>query len=89
MAEMNSSTVAHSKEDIANNPGHVQAQQLEAMTPAATRPASPAAEEEQPEIKSSSRKPKQKKIAVLTSGGDSAGMNAAGKWWFESRCSWG
>jgi hypothetical protein len=87
MAEMNQSTVAHSKEDIANNPGHVQAQQLEAMTPAATRPTSPAAEEDEderedkgPKVKSTSRKPKQKKIAVLTSGGDSAGMNAAGRW---------
>ena len=87
MAEMNKSTVAHSKEDIAANPGHVQAQQLEAMTPAATRPTSPAAQDDdereddkQPEMKSTSRKPKQKKIAVLTSGGDSAGMNAAGRW---------
>lgn len=106
MAEISQTTVDHSKQDIAENPDHVQAQQLEAMTPAATRPTSPGGspqdkavvdqQEAQDDMedklsnalapaKSGSRKSRhgkkerQKKIAVLTSGGDSAGMNAAGE----------
>jgi hypothetical protein len=103
MAQISQSTVDHSKTDIANNPNHVQAQQLEALTPAATRPASPGQLEDQDQDQDDmedklsnalaptkaaaggksrsghgSKKPRQKKIAVLTSGGDSAGMNAAG-----------
>lgn len=110
MAQISQSTVDHSKTDIANNPDHVQAQQLEALTPAATRPTSPGQLEDQDQdqnqdkqeqedmedklsnalapsksgaggkSRSGSKKPRQKKIAVLTSGGDSAGMNAAGQY---------
>lgn len=100
MAEVSKSTVEHSKADIAANPNHVQAQQFEALTPAASVPQIPALpdsagknisdafsgdvkDEEGIVIgkKKSVRTEKkvQKKIAVLTSGGDSAGMNAAGE----------
>lgn len=52
---------------------------LEGISDAEASPAS-----NQQDGKKPSGKPRQKKIAVLTSGGDSAGMNAAGEYTFLS-----
>jgi hypothetical protein len=95
MAEMNKETIEHTKADVEANPGHVANDQLEAMNPDASRPETPTQVKAVPVSKdeegiasafgqkaapaAQSSKPKQKKIAVLTSGGDSAGMNAAGE----------
>ena len=96
MAEMNQDTVERTKSDVAANPNHVENDQLEAMDPDASRPetpthvkATPTAKDEEGIVSAFGQKAphashptqsKQKKIAVLTSGGDSAGMNAAGEY---------
>lgn len=95
MAEMNKDTIEHTKADVQANPDHVTNDQLEAMDPDASRPETPTQVKAVPTAKDEEgiasafgqkaaataqpSQPKQKKIAVLTSGGDSAGMNAAGQ----------
>ncbi|KAJ9125004.1 hypothetical protein QFC24_002936 [Naganishia onofrii] len=90
MAELEQKTIDNTKSDVAQNPGHVEKDQLEALTPDASRPDTPIQPEKFQATKDEEGIPaftlrgaqggsaeKPKKIAVLTSGGDSAGMNAA------------
>jgi hypothetical protein len=92
MAEIEQKTIDNTKSDVAQNPGHVEKDQLEALTPNASRPDTPTQSENVQITKDEEGIPaftlrssqggsaqKPKKIAVLTSGGDSAGMNAAGE----------
>jgi hypothetical protein len=93
MAELEQKTIDNTKSDVAQNPGHVEKDQLEALTPDASRPDTPIQPEKFQATKDEEGIPaftlrgaqggsaeKPKKIAVLTSGGDSAGMNAAGEY---------
>lgn len=87
------STIRSLAEDVQSNPNHVAHQSTEALASVSAAAAEKSSAESQPEPATRDEEgipntfqdenqqappAKQKKVAVLTSGGDSAGMNAAG-----------